>query len=339
MVFGVALMGTATQVMIVNDFDYNNMRRGILALWQGVNPWAPETRLPHFYNPPFAMIFLAPLVWLRPPAMLTWGAALLAGYAFYRRAWVALGWFGTATLLWLIAAGGVDMYLMGMGLWLLALGDRLPSTSRWRTVLYTLAYGYLLVKPQGGLFIVLLHAWLRRDVRALLASFVLYFVLFLPYYPDWLHVLRADPPPGQNTEHHSLAGHFGLGLALLLAVLVACSRPWTYWSLGGALAGMVSPYGMPGVPIFLTLTGARSRRALIALLLYGAGLAWLTWPRTIPPDIERYYDYTGPFMRIFHLGMLGYALTLAVLKPAFGPAVDEVRCPWLGRRAAPRVTE
>lgn len=335
-VFGLTLVGTATQLWIVNTFDYHNMRRGILALLEGSNPWAEATRLSDFYNPPFALFFLWPLLIMGPKGFLSLGAALLAAYAFYRRAWVALGWFGTATLVWLIAAGGVNMYLMGMGLWLLALGDRLSAKSWWRTLLFVLGYGFLLVKPQGGLFIVLLHIYLRRDWRAVILSALIYGLAFAAYYPDWLHVLRTDPPPGQNIEKHSLAGYFGLPLAGIVAILVTCSRPWAYWVLGGAWAGILSPYALPGVPIFLVLMGARSRKALLAYLLYAAGMAWLTWPREVPPQVE-YYSYVDAFLRIFHLGMLGYALTLAILSPAPTTETDAIHCRLLWKQRPGRL--
>ncbi|NPA26848.1 MAG: hypothetical protein GXO36_04555 [Chloroflexi bacterium] len=69
-------------------------------------------------------------------------------------------------------------------------------------------------------------------------------------------------------------------------------------------------------------------RALVAFILYATGLAWLTWPLSVPPEVLDYYAYTGSFMRIFHLGMLGYALTLAVLRPAPAPPQDAVHCPF-----------
>lgn len=312
-VVGFAFMGTATRVFIVNSFDYANMLRGIQALFHGVNPWDAGTRVLNFYNPPFALFFLWPMLWVRPQVLLILGGGLLSGYAFYRRAWVALGWFVSAEMLWLIAAGGIDMYVVGMGLWALALGDR--ASAKWlRTSFYVVGYGFLLVKPQGGVFIVLLHIWLRRNWGAILWSVGLYGILFAGFYPQWLRVLITDPPPGHRTETHAFAAQFGIGAALVLALMVLWARPWAYWSLGGALSAILSPYGMPGVPLFLILTSVRTKKALLMFVLFSSALTLLTW-NTPPPDIRDYYAYVGKFLRIYHLGMQAYALSLAVLEP------------------------
>ncbi len=321
-VFGFAFMATATKIFIVNEYDYRNIVRGVTALLQGINPWKAETRIYNFYNPPFSIFFLWPMLWLHPRYLLILGGTLLAGYAFYRGAWVALGWFVSAEMLWLIAAGNIDTYIMGAGLWSLAIGDNLKN-QKIRILLYSIGYGFLLIKPQGGIFIVLFHVWLRRNWLAVLLSIFLYVVPFAHLYPDWIKILIIDPPPGQRSEPHTFAGQFGLPFAIILSLIILCSRDWDYWSLGGALAALLPPYGMPAVPIFLILTAANTMKALLMFIFFASGLALLTW-NTPPPEIKDYYAYVGKFLRIHHLGLQAYALTLAILAPKYPETINRI---------------
>lgn len=307
---GLLLMLVATRVFLVNSFDFDNMRRGIQLLSSGVSPWAAQTRIPHFYNPPYAVLFLWPMLIATQQAYLSVGAACLFALIFYHRAWVALAWFATNTALWLIAAGGVDMFLMGAGLLLLLAGDRTYATKR-GLALRVLAYGLLMVKPQGGAFIVVLYLLTRLDWKGALLSLFVYGLLFIPLYPDWVYVIRHDPPLAQTEATHTLWARYGPIAAALVAFGAVVSRRWQYWQLGGALAGILTPYGMPGIPSLLTLTSVKSLKAIPIVVMWSAGLTILTWV-TPPPGVD-FYDYLQPLMAIFHLSMFGLALTLACL--------------------------
>jgi hypothetical protein len=139
----------AVRIFVVNHYDFDNIQRGIRLILQGVNPWATATRIPDFYNPPFAVLFLWPMLFATPKFYLVLGAGALFAFVFYQRAWVALAWFATNTALWLIAAGGIDMFVIGGGLLLLLAGDK--SSQKWLGLVWrVLAYGLLMVKPQGG---------------------------------------------------------------------------------------------------------------------------------------------------------------------------------------------
>jgi hypothetical protein len=307
---GCLLMLLAVRIFVVNHYDFDNMQRGIRLLLQGVNPWTPATRIPDFYNPPFAVLFLWPMLFATPKIYLVLGGGALFAFAFYQRAWVALAWFATNTVLWLIAAGGIDMFVIGVGLLLLLAGDN-PS-QKWLGLFWrVLAYGLLMVKPQGGVFIVALYILTRRDWKGLLLSIFIYGVLFLPLYPAWLSVLLNDPPLAQTEAAHTLMAKFGPLSAGIIAGLVLVSRKWKYWQLGGVLAGIVAPYGMPGLPIFLTLTSVRTWVAIPIVVIYSGALAALTWIHP-PPDVD-FYTFMSPLMAIYHLSMLGLALTLACL--------------------------
>ena len=310
---GLAFMLVAVQVFFVSSYDFSNMQHGVQALFQGINPWAADTRLPDFYNPPFAMLFLSPLLILSSRMILVIGGALLMAVAFYLQSWVALAWFFTNSLLWLIAASGVDMYVMGAGLLLLLIGDRLYDKPV-GLILRVLGYGFLLVKPQGGLFIVVLYLLTRRDWKGLLLSSIFYGMLFWWLYPDWIRVILTNPPLAQTIAAQSIWGKYGAAPALILGLLIVSARPWHYWQLGGALAGILSPYGMPGVPIFLTLTAVRSWIAIPIFIIYSGCLAVVTHvePNFPIPDI---YQFINPLMSIYHLSMLGLALTLACMSP------------------------
>ena len=204
------------------------------------------------------------------------------------------------------------MYLVGGGVVLLTAGD--AWYDRWiGLLLRVLGYGMLLVKPQGTIFIVLLYILLRRDWRGMLSSLVLYGLPFLRLYPDWLRVLLTDPPLAQTVAAHTIWRKFGPMFALLVAVLILFARRWRYWELGGALAGILSPYGMPGVPILLSLGASKKLVAVPIVILFSAGLAHLTWV-TPPPDVD-FYAYLNPLMSIYHLVMLALALVLAVISP------------------------
>lgn len=308
--FGLIVMGAAVQVFTVNSFDFDNMERGVRMILSGVNPWALATRMPHYYNPPFAVLFLWPMLFTSPKIMLVLGGALLFGLVFAERSWAALGWFLTNTMLWIMAAGGVDMYLIGAGLLCLLAGDR-HFQSRRGLVLRVMAYGFLMVKPQGGIFIVALYLLLRCDWKGMLVSVIVYGLPFLWLYPDWLQVLASNPPLAQTEAAHTLLGKFGPFVALLVALLILMARRWRFWHLGGALAGILMPYGMPGLPIFLTLCAVRRTAIIPATIIFSALLASVTWINPPDPSIS-YYAYVNPLMSIYHLSMLGLSLILAV---------------------------
>jgi hypothetical protein len=329
-IFGLVVIGFAVHIFHVNDFDFSNMQRGVRLILSGVNPWAPETRIADYYNPPFAVIFQWLMLFTTPRIYLTVGGALLFAFAFYKKAWVALAWFGTNTFLWMISAGGIDMFLVGAGLLLLFAGDRYYS--KWYGLaLRVLAYGLLMTKPQGTIFIVALYFLLRWDWKGLLASILVYGLPFIRLYPDWIRVLISDPPVYQIETPHTLWGQFGPILAALIAVAVSFSRRWKFWQLGGALAGILTPYGMPGLPIFLTLSAVSKRAAIPIVMIYSACLAGLTWVQP-PPGVD-YYAYMNPRMTIYHLSMLGLALALACLSGSNSQAEDrETIALWEGIR-------
>jgi hypothetical protein len=305
---GLLIMTAIVQVFQINHFDFNNMQRGVQLIFSGVNPWAVETRIPHYYNPPFAILFLWPMLFATPKIYLVLGGALLFAFVFYRKAWVAFAWFATNTFLWLVSAGGIDMFVIGAGLLLLIAADH--SRKKWLiTLLRVLAYGILLVKPQGGMFIVAFYILLRRDWLGTLIALVVYGLPFLSLYPDWIHVILSDPPLAQTVASHTLLEKFGPWLAGMVAVLVLTARRWKYWQLGGALAGILMPYGMPGLPIFLTLTAVPSLKAIPAVVVSSALLAILTWLNTSAGAVTS--DYHSHLMSIYHLGMLGLALVLS----------------------------
>ena len=305
--FGLMIMIVVTRVFSVTSWDHAIIRRGIRALLTGVNPFAPETLAVEFYYPPFSILFLWPILLLSSKGMLILGGAMLSAWVFYHRSWAATAWFGTHTFLWIVSAGSVDMYIMGLGLILLVLSDK-SSRVPVRVLLRVVAYGVLVAKPQGGAFVVIIYVLLRRDWLGVALCLVVYGLLFAPLYPDWIAVVRAEPPVSQIAAPHSLGARFSPLLTIPVAIWVTFSRRWTYWQLGGALAGILSPYGMPGIPIFLVLTAVDRPSAVPAVLVYSGCLAVLTW---VAPQ--------SPLMGIYHLGMLGLALILACLLPGTAP--------------------
>ncbi len=308
---GAIIMLVVVRVFFVSCFDFDLIRRDTLVLLSGQSPWALENRTGGFYNPPFSFLFLWILVFTNSKTMIVIGGALLFALMFYHRAWVAAAWFGTHTFLWMVSAGGIDMYLIGAGLLLLLLADHFSNRPA-QTALRVLAYGFLLVKPQGGAFIVVLYILLRRDWIGIIASLAIYGLLFAPLYPGWIDYVLIDPPATQVQAAHSLATHFGFVLSIPVAIGVALARRWKYWQLGGALAGILSPYGMPGVPIFVILMAVNKLAAIPAILVYSGCLAVLTW---VAPQ--------SPLMGIYHLGMLALALILACLLPGAAGRDDD----------------
>lgn len=309
-VFGILIFTVAINIFVVNDFDYQNIRNGIEIIISGKNPWSIESRIPHFYNPPHSLLFLWPLKFFSPRFILVLGAGLLIAFAFMEKSWVSLAWFFTNSALYIVAAGGIDMYVVGGGLLLLFAGD-----SRYNDLigllLRVIGFGLLMVKPQGTIFIVFLYILLRRDWKGVLLGLVLYGLPFLHLYPDWLRVILFDPPLSQTVAAHTLLKKFGPIFAVLVAGLVISVRRWKFWQLGGALAGILSPYGMPGIPILLTLGAVSNLKAIPIIILYSAGLATMTWI-TPPADVD-FYAYLNPLLSIYHIGMLGIALALACI--------------------------
>ena len=317
---GLAVMAVAVNVYVVNSFDYDIIRRGVAALASGTNPWMPGSLNRDFYNPPFSVLFLWPMLFLGPKAIIALGGALLMAIVFYERAWVATAWFATMTLLWLIAAGNVDMFVMGAGLLCLLIGDKLYSKPA-GVVLRVLAYGFLLVKPQGGFFIVAIYILFRRDWLGVLLSLLVYGLPFWKFYPAWLGHMINSPPSPQQVAPQTFMGKFGLPVALFLAIWATLARRWKYWQLGGVLAGILANYGMPGIPIFLTLAAVGNLSAIPVVIVFSALLASLTWI-TPPPGVD-YYTYLGSFMSIYHLSMLGLALVLACYSGMKEPAAED----------------
>jgi hypothetical protein len=92
------------------------------------------------------------------------------------------------------------------------------------------------------------------------------------------------------------------------------------------------PYGMPGLPIFLTLTAVEPLAAIPIVVIWSACLAALTWV-TPPPGVD-FYAFLSPRMAIYHLSMLGLALALACLSPSSASVdaiavADWIRTRWL----------
>ena len=305
---GAIIMLVVVRIFVVNSFDFENMQRGVRLILSGVNPWAAATHIDNFYNPPFSVLFLWPMMFTSPKVFLVIGGACLMGLVFYTRAWVALAWFVTNLFLLLVALGGIDMFVIGAGLGCLLAGDQTERKSL-RLIYRVMGYGLLMVKPQGGFFITALYILSRRDWKSLLLSCLIYGLPFVSLYPGWISTLLNNTPTGYQA--HTVMNHFGLPAALLLAGLVALSRKWTPWQLGGALSGILMPYGMIGIPTFLLLTGVRKRIVIPVVVILGGILTMLTW-KAPPPGVE-FYTFITPLMAIYHLGMFGMALILACL--------------------------
>lgn len=317
---GLAVMAVAVNVFVVNSFDYENMRRGVAELASGANPWLKSSTISDFYNPPFSVFFLWPMLIASPKTIVAVGGALLMAIVFYERAWVGTAWFATMSLLWLIAAGGIDMYVMGTGLLCLLIGDKL-YTKPSGVFLRVVAYGFLLVKPQGGIFIVVIYILLHRDWLGTILALLVYGLPFWRYYPGWLSSITSSPPIAQQVAPQTIMGKFGFPVALFLAIWATLARRWKYWQLGGVLAGILAPYGMPGIPVFLTLAAVGNLSAIPVVIVFSALLASLTWI-TPPPGVD-YYTHLGSFMSIYHLSMLGLALVLACYTGRKDPATDD----------------
>lgn len=307
-IFGLMIMYFVVRIFVVISYDFENMRQGTNALISGINPWEAETRIHDFYNPPFSVLFLWPLLITTPQVILMLGGAFLFAIIFYQKAWVGFAFFATNTFLYLIGAGGIDMYVMGAGLFLLMMNEK-SYDKNYGVLLRVLGYGFLMVKPQGGIFIVIIYILLKRDWKGLLISAAIYGLFFINLYSDWLRIILTDAPQSQTVSTHTLWGKFGPFVSIPIAIWVIFARKWKYWQLGGALAGILAPYGMPGIPIFLTLTAINRIAAIPIIIVYSGCLAVLTWKN--PPAGHEFFSYVYPFMAIYHLSMLGLALILA----------------------------
>jgi hypothetical protein len=222
------------------------------------------------------------------------------------------------------------MFVVGAGLLILLAGDK--RFHSWQGLwLRVFAYGLLMVKPQGTIFIVLLYILTRKDWNGLLVSILVFGVLFIPLYPDWIHVILNDPPLAQTQATHTIWARFGPGVALVIALGVILARRWKYWQLGGALAGIITPYGMPGLPVFLTLTAVRPLKAIPIVAIYSGLLAALTW--VTPPAGVEYYNFISPLMAIYHLSMLGLALALACVTDSDDEQDTIAVWDWIKRKA------
>ncbi len=294
-----------------NSFDFENMSRGVESILTGVNPWAQDTRMVDFYNPPFAVIFLWPMLLIPQKVLFIFSGGLIFGLIFYSRTWMGLVWFCTNSYLYTLAAGGIDMYVMGSGIILLMIGDK-HKDKFWSLFIRLLAYGFLLVKPQGGVFIVAVYAIWRLDWKGILLGCAVYYLPFMNLFPSWLHVILNDPPTSQMVAAQSIACRYGLGLSVILALYVIFSRKWTFWQLGGALAAILPPYGMPGVPLLIIMTAIRPSKKFVFLVLFSGALAYITWVTPLP-HVDFYY-FVNHMMAVYHLVMIMVALYFACQK-------------------------
>lgn len=320
---GAVTMLAVVNIFTVNTYDFEHIQAGVRAMLAGYVPWGAASPVLEYYNPPHAVLFLWPTLFLNAQIGLVLGACLTISLIFYLEAWAALAWFTTATALWVVSAGNIDMLVVSGGLLLLFAGDN----TIWRDkpagiALRVLAFGLLAVKPQGTGILILLYVLCRRDIKSLLIAGFVYIVLFLPYYPDWIGMSLHSPPASQTVAAHSFLRVIGVWPAVMLAGLAAISRRWKWWTLGGALAGILAPYGMPGLPILLTLTSVTRVRSIVVYVLFSAGLTVLTWKN--PPTGVDYYTWLNPLMAVYHLGMLGMSIALAVLDKSADPSEDTV---------------
>ena len=309
-VLGIAMMSVIVRVSVVNTVDFNIMQRGAFDLLNGMNPWRSVEDFYGFYNPPYSVLFLWPLIFITPQMLQVFGGALLVAIVFYQKTPVAIAWFFTNSILWVIAMGGIDMYLMGAGLLLLFAGDKYYNR-KWGILLRVLAFGFLMLKPQGGFFIILLFVLSRKDWKAPLISAVIYGLPFIMLYPSWIQTSLAVSPITDVSIEHSILGVFGKVVAGVIAVLIIVARKWDYWQLGGALAAILVPYGLPAVPVFLTLSAVRSLKAIPVVIIFSGCLAALTWLQAPPPEIVDFNAYVKPYLDIYNLSMVGLPLALA----------------------------
>ena len=196
--FGLAVMLAITSVFTVNNFDYNNIRNGVAAILTGGNPWSAKAVGFEFFNPPFSALFLWPLLFVNAKLVIAIGGAFLTAFIFNRRAWVAFSWFATNLFLWILAAGSIDMFVMGSGLLCLLMSDDVRNS--WgRIILRVAAYGLLMIKPQGGR----VHRCTLCASRQRLARFGCSFPALRPAFHSAL--------PGLDTRHLDVPSN-GAGL-------------------------------------------------------------------------------------------------------------------------------
>jgi hypothetical protein len=180
---------------------------------------------------------------------------------------------------------------------------------------------------------------MRWDWKGGLLALAVFGLPFLGLLPDWLHVLLTDPPVSQTVNAQTILGKFGPLVAGILAIGVIASRRWRYWQLGGALAGILSPYGMPAVPVFLILSAVPNLSAVPAIVLFAGGMAAVTWVEPNFP-IPAFFTYYNPMLSIYHLSVLSMALILACYaRPGEIPESEVFHLPdflqsfWLSARA------
>lgn len=309
---GLVIMAALVRFTVINRHDFEAIQRGVRLMVNFDNPWLPLSDWYEFFNPPHSVLFLWPMLFVTPAVLQVLGGALLFAVVFYQRSWVALAWFLTNSVLWVIGTGNIDMFVMGTGALLLFAGDRCYGTKR-GLLLRLLAYGFLLVKPQGGAFIVGLYWLLRRDWAGALLSILVYFVCFLPLYPSWWAAHVAGPIITSGVVSHSIWAGFGPAAAVIIAGLVAVSRRWKYWQLGGALAAILAPYGMPAVPFFFMLTAVPTLAAIPVVIIFSAGLVALTWFVAPPPGVTDVHMFYKSYLDIYNLVIIGFGLALACL--------------------------
>lgn len=309
---GLAIMSVLVRFTTINSYDFGVIQRGIRMLVAFDNPWEPLSDWTEYYNPPHSVLFLWPLLFVTPSVLQVLGGALLLAIIFYKKVWVALAWFLTNSVLWVIGTGNVDMVMMGGGVLLLFAGDKLYRTKR-GLGLRTLGYGFLMIKPQGGAFIAGLYFLLRRDWKGLALSVFIYGICFFPLNSSWLAAMAQSPVITTGTVSHSIWAGFGPAAAIVVAGLVAVSRRWKYWQLGGALAAILAPYGMPAVPFFFMLTAVPSLAAVPVVIIFSAGLVALTWFVAPPPGVTDAHMFYKTYLDIYNLGIIGFGLALACL--------------------------
>jgi hypothetical protein len=205
----------ALAFIFIPQLKPNDWERNTAGLLNGLDIYAD----PGYVYPPWGPVLMWPYRLMSAPGSRV-ASVLVMGWLAQRRGW-SLARFGAMIagpfFLWTMVMSNVDVLalLLPVALWESA------EDKRWQAVGRSIAIAVLLVKPQGGILIILYWLWVHReDWRELLVSLGIAVLIVVPIslvgkpplFLQWLDNIQNPSQVNQNfwaINNVSLSDHLG----------------------------------------------------------------------------------------------------------------------------------
>lgn len=237
-----ALVVAFTGIFQANSFDSDTIRSGTLTTLRGGNPYRdPDGSLSAYFNPPHSVFVYPLMLGSGTVSLLTLVLSVALAVYVFQNPWLALYVATPAFIVHGIGANNLGLQVGVLGV--VALWWARDRRDWLGAFLTAWGYGLLLVKPQMGLCIVVLHVlwsiWQRRPRLLLHVAGIclIWFVLLptligllaggrLPWLDWWQEVVAKrllDPVPdvriNPETDMEPFRNKWGLPGAIVLSAI------------------------------------------------------------------------------------------------------------------------